>query len=72
MRMTHKSHGVTYVYNNGERDYLIKHGWEVDEEIPVLLKKEKTPTELYVEKFGKQPHHKMKDESILKALDKED
>ena len=72
MRMKNKDHGFTNVYSIGERDYLIKLGWELDEEIPVLLKKEKTPTELYVEKFGKQPHHKMKDESILKALDKED
>ena len=68
MRMKNKDHGVTYVYSNGERDYLIKLGWELDEE-PVLTKKEKAPAELYEEKFGKLPHHKMKEESILKALD---
>ena len=29
---------------------------------------EKTPTEQYEEKFGKPPHHRMKDETILKKL----
>jgi len=29
---------------------------------------EKTPTEQYIEKFGKAPHHRMKDETILQKL----
>lgn len=67
MRMKNKDHGFTNVYSNSERDYLIKLGWELDEE-PVLTKKEKAPAELYEEKFGKPPHHKMKEESIIKAI----
>lgn len=73
MRMKNKDHGVTYVYSNSERDYLIKLGWELDEEKPlaVVVKQvtlEVTPAEQYEEKFGKPPHHRMKEESILKAL----
>ena len=29
---------------------------------------EKTPAELYEEKFGKPPHHRMKPETILEKL----
>jgi uncharacterized protein YndB with AHSA1/START domain len=77
MRMKNKDHGVTYVYSNSERDYLINLGWELDEEKPVVVEvkqvtlevtPEKTPSEQYEEKFGKPPHHRMKEEGILKAL----
>lgn len=68
MRMKNKDHGFTNVYSNNERDYLIKLGWELDEEKPAVVEVKKTPSEQYEEKFGKLPHHMMKQENIIKAL----
>jgi len=66
--MTHPNHGRMPVYSDGEIEYNSKFGWSVEED----KQEEKTvesPEVLYEKKFGKKPHHKMKQESIIAALE---
>lgn len=75
--LKHPEHGIKVAYLESEIEADKKNGWtEVSEtEKPAvetaLDEEEKTLRELYAEKFGKAPHHRMKPETIAKALQEE-
>jgi hypothetical protein len=72
--MYHPNHGWTHV-SDGNIEEHRKHGWVNDD--PKYYKKDivkepekvETPEEAYEKKFGKPPHHRMKLESIIEALE---
>lgn len=67
IRMKHPDHGYTHAYNTNDRAYLEGLGWSAEE---VKTESEmEAATRQYIEKFGKKPHHMLKLENILKALD---
>ena len=70
--MSHPKHGRMPVYSQTEIDYNAKNGWVLDEEKPVLQVaypvSRETMIEQYEAKFGKKPHHRMKQETIENAL----
>lgn len=75
VRMQHPKHGYTHAYNTVDKAYLESLGWRVEEAKPVEPKVEITPEDedaairqAYFNKFGKKPHHMLKIENILKAL----
>ena len=75
--MIHPRHGAMHVYSEAEIEENEKHGWKLTDE-PGAVKvletimegesKEKCVAEQYQAKFGKPPHHKMKPETIERAL----
>lgn len=72
-RMKHPIHGFTNTGAGVTVDDLRRHGWVVDEpSIPKPVVQESAPTDLkteYFKKFGKAPHHLLKEENLRKALD---
>lgn len=64
--MTHAEHGRMPVYNPTEVEFNQKNGWVLETKD---VAKAKSLSELYFAKFGKKPHHRMKDETIKAALD---
>ena len=70
-RMVHPDHGVTDAVGS-EIEWNIKHGWKVEEAAPVAKVAQKSLAERYAEKFGKPPHHRMRQETIEAALNEDD
>ena len=78
MYMKHSSHGFTHAVGQ-EIVENKKNGWvecDINEEIkkksPAVTEVEYevgTPEDAYETKFGKKPHHRMTQESIIKALE---
>lgn len=72
--MTHPQHGSMYCYLDAEVEINKKNGWVVAEEKPVLQSHhpDEAPVmslaDQYEEKFGKKPHHRLKQETIRNAL----
>jgi len=75
-RLTHPRHGVKYVYHDNELIADLKAGWVREDEAQVEAPEittdpeviDEETIELYVLKFGKKPHHRMKLETILAEL----
>jgi fatty-acid desaturase len=65
--MSHAEHGFHHAYTEAEVESNKKHGWAVYVG-PVELNDEAV-RQAYFEKFGKNPHHLMKMETIRKAVD---
>ena len=72
----HPQHGLHIAYNNLEAEFNNSKGWETvtEEEFYSKHRKPLKVTEsvlvdLYIDKFGKKPHHRMNDDSIKAALD---
>ena len=73
--LSHPQHGKTTA-TAYEIPELLKNGWKIDEPKKKVKSEEpsiqvniyKTLEEKYEEKFGKLPHHRMKQETIEAAL----
>ena len=84
VRMTHPDHGITFAVG-AEVEWNKKYGWKEDgdnhvdkpvdsrgtfQTIPdkpsIVVS---TPAQRYEAKFGKKPHHRMAEKTILKALE---
>lgn len=69
--MQHPKHGFMHAYNTVEQKTLEGRGWTVKKDRPVEIAPEvedEAIRQAYFNKFGKKPHHMMKIENILKAL----
>lgn len=60
--MTHAKHGKMPVYSPTEIQINQKHGWVLEKAVLSLV-------DQYEAKFGKKPHHRMKNETIRQKLD---
>ena len=70
--MTHPQHGRMPVYSDTEVEYNAKLGWSLEQEPPIpdgVSEMKQSIEDRYFAKFGKYPHHKMKQESIIAALE---
>lgn len=74
----HEIHGKHVAYGTVEADANIERGWKTVSKDEFYGKKEESIeftmshgdlVDLYELKFGKKPHHKMKDETIQAKLD---
>lgn len=70
---THPEHGRHIAYNTLEAESNEKNGWKTVSEDVFYGKKYIMPRDQLVEayelKYGKKPHHAMKDETIQAKLD---
>ena len=70
--LRHEEHGVHICYGEDEARLAEKYGWVRDKvlgkELAGQAPVDKSLRDSYIQKFGKPPHHKMSDQTILKAL----
>lgn len=65
----HEAHGKHIAYTSIEAEANIANGWETVSEEEFIGKPKSNLAELYKAKFGKKPHHAMKDSTIQAKLD---
>lgn len=70
--MKHPMHGRMPVYSDSEIAYNAKLGWSLEDQEVIETKveeKQESIEDAYEKKFGRRPHHRMKQESIIAALE---
>ena len=70
--LRHEMHGTHIAYSDAEAKSAEENGWKRDPDLSRVLAGQpmidKSVVDQYKEKFGKAPHHLMKQENIEKAL----